>query len=157
MKTLEIHTKKQLEEMTLATITAHNNMICKETGLKTTKRFATKPSAVNRTIQNQILYKKSLKPVVEKKVSTGSTIKKFELDDMLELGDVPTREGTAMKVITFLVEPDSKARADDIIKYFMDNFEQKRGASEMTEGFARGYVTGAIRGGHLKVVPKAVK
>lgn len=166
MNTIEIHSKKQLEGMTLAVITDHNNMVCVKAGLKTTKRFATKPSAVARTIQNQILYKKSLKehskvqPSSMKRVKgcpkavKNSTAKKFESDSMLELGDNVPREGTAMKLITFLVEPDSKARADDIITYFMKNFEQKRGGSIVDEGFARGYVTGALRAGHLKVVKK---
>ncbi len=157
MKTLKTYTKDTLILLTLAQITEINNDFCEVLKSKTTKRFPTKPKAIEKALQNQTLYTKAFKDVTSsekkpvKKVS-NSTIKKFELDTFLELGDIPTKKGTAMGLITFLCSPNSKARADDIITYFMANFKQKRGSAIVDDGFARGYITGALRAGHLKVV-----
>lgn len=154
MKTLKSYTKDTLILLSLAQITEINNEFCEELKTKTTKRFPTKPKAIEKALQNQTLYVKAFESNPKKfktVVKKNSTAKKFELDTMLELGDNVPREGTAMDLVVDLAK-DSPAKAGDIIEFIVNNFEQKRGGSIVDEGFARGYVTGALRNGHLKVV-----
>lgn len=135
-------TKKQLETLTLKELANHYNSIMEATEGKQIKKFSTKDQAVERTLKAQKLLpsdKKSAK-------SRGN----YTLDSKIVLTDKKATDGSAMALIREAVTKKG-TKAEIVIKHFMDNYVQPRGKKEVDFGFARGYLTGAIRLGFVEV------
>ena len=145
-------TEGQVSSLSLSQITDIHNQMCVELGLKTTKRFASKPKAIDKTLKVQVEFiahqkaKKAKGQKVEK-----SPVGKYTNSSVLALVEMASA-GTAMGVITqYLRDNGGEAKAQDIILHFVDTYEQKRGKADVDVHFARGYVTGAIRKGLISV------
>ncbi len=164
---LPLFSKFEIESFKINEITDISNSFAKALGIKTTKRFSTKPKAIKRALDNQELYKDELpktkvaskvkaKPEksTEKPKETTSNYRKFEDTTLLKLGAVPVKVGTAMSLLITPVSNGKSVPAKTIINNFMKKYQQPRGFSTMDEKFARDYITGAIRKGHLKIVTK---
>ena len=161
MKTLNTsHTLVSLNELTLKEITVISNDFALETDLPTTKRFGTKPAAIKKCLANQQAYvesykefKKAHQAKAEKGVAKVKTHQgKYQLTDMFVLGDTPTKTGTAMSIMAEPLHKYGSMSGEELIPHFVKNYEQKRGNTEVNESFARGYLSGAIRAGHIKLV-----
>lgn len=98
MKNSTSNTTSSLGKLTLVEITNINTSFCEELGVKATKRFPTKPKAIEKCISNQKLFKDSLKTtntsfkMVVKGKSTVYTLEETLLDTVLE----ETKEGSIL-------------------------------------------------------------
>lgn len=140
MKTLNLHTKHKIEEMTLAQITDYNHEICETAGLPVTKRFSTKPKAIAKTLSNQKIYsaklaeqkKEPAKKVASKKKETSTNSKRVDRDTKVSwIGDKPN-EGTTEHYIYQALD-NMFDTIGEIISYVILKYTRPSG-KEMTEG-----------------------
>lgn len=169
---MKTYTNSQVNEFKLSEITDMSNSLAKLLGVKTTKRFTSKAKAVEKFMTLQAQYVEECQEVDDslntptEKVPTEKAKKSgnrghYDLESRFVITDKEARLGTAMELIQDCVVSlcnggddsiNGYAKAEDVIFEFKSRYVQVRGKAEVNDSFARGYLTGAIREGYVKVV-----
>lgn len=174
---MKTYTNSQVNEFKLSEITDMSNSLAKLLGVKTTKRFASKAKAVEKFMALQAQYveecqeaDESFNTPVEKapaekvpaeKAKKSGNRGHYDLNSRFMVTDKGARLGTAMELIQDCVVSlcdggddsiNGYAKAEDVIFEFKSRYVQVRGKAEVNDSFARGYLTGAIREGYVKIV-----
>jgi len=126
MKILPIFTALDSKELSLKEITEVSNRYASVVGIKTTKRFASKPAAIKKCLVNQLAYNEwRKKNQVPKSTLSNNKAGKFGLDTVFELGDVRTKPDTAMSIFTDSLMP-GKLTASHLLKDSLIHYKPKR-------------------------------
>jgi len=158
------YTAENLNTMTLAQLATIYRQL---SGNTTFKKFGSKALAVTRImkivdllntpVETEELSAEQIadqieeiaKPPVETKKTT--TKSKLTGETVVGLTGKEPKINSAVYILTTPCGTTGSAKVEEIINHFIANFKQKRGHTEVTEKFARDYITGAIRNGFLKV------
>jgi len=168
MKKIATHSESVFQGMSIKNLVNHYNALANELKLfKPVKHFRDKKTAVARTMEAQGRYKKVLseqKPTPKKSKPKKTTKpKKTESDGKLGKGhydlnsnfavnyDNPPSEKQAHNIFIRAIESGT-TRAMDLIALFQEEFTRRSEGKATTYGFARGYLTGAIRKGFITLV-----
>jgi len=158
---IKMYKQGSLEELILVDLVEYYNEINATLGCPPIKKFRDKTTAIRRIQKVQREYIELILPKLKKAVKKKAVKKtpkkteiatgergKYSMDTFFVLGEISPRVKSAMGLICDAVTPNGSTAAD-IISYFLENFQQPRGKSKIDYGFARGYLSGAIRAGYI--------
>ncbi len=165
MNKLATFNQAELNEFKLIELATVYNKLAVELGVKTIKKFRDRDTGIRRLteIQNQYVeefaeFKKSQKPAETKSSKPRG---KYTLQSRVIRADRSAKQGTAMALVQDIVFDLTDGGAnngeglgalvEDVIYEFKHHFKQIRGKAKINDGFARGYLTGAIREGYVEI------
>lgn len=90
-------------------------------------------------------------PPTQDKPSGVRSVRSKDLVGMVfAMGDKPTKAGTAFHLFTECIEDNiDQATFDELVEYFIANYQPKDPTKVIDDKFARGYVLGAYKAGHI--------
>lgn len=145
--------KSDLKGMPTKKIVEIYNTLAKPIGVKVVKNFKDKTLATTRTIEAIeayiLLEKHKATPAAEVK----SEAKSFENETYAIGPNVPKHNESAMGVLCWLVEGEGVNEYTTLAENFIEEYKGTyQGVKDVNMSFARGYIKGALRDGHLVII-----
>ena len=134
------------------------NEYAKELGLKEIKKFRDMSTGIKRILEISEKYQEALSSVLEEAVAemvepTENKEVKAEVAEEIQVykcGEAPKSETSAMRILYNIVSITGQADLETICYHFLKEYSLNyKGGKELNTGFAKGYVAGAVRRGHL--------
>lgn len=132
MKTLNTYTESQLSKMKLAEITDYYNVVSKEIGLKSVKKFSDKATAVLRTLQNQELYVEELNKAANLE---SDKINGMSRTAKLITSDYEPKEGSIIDEIYTAINDDMCDSVEEVVNHLVNNYKKPRSNKPVTKAF----------------------
>jgi len=146
---MKLYNQAELSTLKLSDIADLYNRYASITGDKPVTKFRDKPTAVKRTLEIQAI----AAPTAEEPVANPAkkSAKKETKDEPrnFKLSDLRPKENTAFHTLISLIGTGGISEKD-LIEGFIENYSfQYKGDKEVDISFAKGYVSGALRGGYI--------
>jgi len=147
MKTYKTYSSAELSALTIGDLVRIYNAYALGLGATLVKKFRDKPTAIKRVLQIQDA------PTAEEPVANPAkkSAKKETKDEPrnFKLCDLRPKENTAFHTLISLIGTGGISEKD-LIEGFIENYSfQYKGDKEVDISFAKGYVSGALRGGYI--------
>lgn len=155
MKALNTYNRKELNSMTLTEITDYNNVVCKEIGTKVTKRFATKPKAVEATLKSISDYNDNLEMLKgtshDPKGDKPAKSNKSNRDQKVSIvNGTPKEESTEYYMFQCINDNLGTSTIGEIITHVKKNYKRPSG-QPMEDKLILRRLRKAINNDHLKI------
>jgi hypothetical protein len=147
---MSTYNQADLLNLKLAEIADLYNQYVSVTGDKPVTKFRDKPTAVKRTLEIQVIAAPymDVEPVANPAKKSAKKETKDEPRNF-KLSDLRPKENTAFHTLISLIGTGGISEKD-LIEGFIENYSfQYKGDKEVDISFAKGYISGALRGGYI--------
>jgi len=143
---MKLYNQAELSTLKLSDIADLYNRYASITGDKPVTKFRDKPTAVKRTLEIQAIAAEE--PVANPAKKSAKKETKDEPRNF-KLSDLRPKENTAFHTLISLIGTGGISEKD-LIEGFIENYSfQYKGDKEVDISFAKGYISGALRGGYI--------
>jgi len=154
MKDLNTYNAKELETTTLKEITELSNILAKEIDAKQTKRFSTKPKAIERYLDHAKVYLdlKDAEVYAEQTKEAKKAEKPSKrIEGCLVTTDAKIKEGSIIEAIYKAINDEMCCTVQEVIDNVVANYERPRSGHPVTDSFVYSTITWCIGNGKLNV------
>lgn len=155
METINTYSEDEFESMTLRELTEFNNRICSVMGTQGSKRFSTKPLAINRVIKNQdafVKYMETQKPVEEPADKPKSSAKKVDREQRVRILKGDPKEGSTEFVMFQCVKKNNgEATIGQLITCIKTEYDRPSG-QPIEDRIILRRLRKAVNAGRLEIV-----